>query len=617
MVSSKVFKITSAAVLLSSGPGVNATSSTTRRTAGREADHITIPMAPVFSPAPPAAPARSAATTRFDNTRLDGAGIARPVNMRTTATRSHGPTRSDRNTGIAGTFITSLATATTAHGRPIAGGHSPGLRGRGAAANAGAVDGAAGMLYDGVSQLMDEAGRRFQNLRRSFRSSTFGRNRNSNNRNTNTTNRNNNSNTARSVTVAPRTVNALWTVGEESEHSTSDSSDSNDSAGPEMTETTSEVSTVPSRISEIDTPLISGVQLRRDGGPVTDVNSGVTEKPQLQKRATAPELLLRRASGSLTNIFCRASSRSRVEPQTESGAAGTSSAAGESDSSSQIQKQGPRQFLRRRATAGDAESLSLEEKAKRTSDVQIAAFKLPKDKKADDEFFHQCMFCLSKFGDAAAKKAKKDKKNGLHSATNSGKSSIASTSDEEENDVCQRCPPMESLESLEDAGIDAATLSQTIEDAVSELNLEECDETEDPLEETEDDVSYDPTTITPCGHKFHTGCLQKHIEMQIRQKMEEEGVNPLSEAGGKKLCECPHPFCKKKLSKKWAKQNGFLSKIEEEMKVKDEERRQREALRFADQIRIERNGYRAYIASTATTVFVVVGTVIIIVCVLL
>jgi len=82
--------------------------------------------------------------------------------------------------------------------------------------------------------------------------------------------------------------------------------------------------------------------------------------------------------------------------------------------------------------------------------------------------------------------------------------------------------------------------------------------------------NFQPTIVTPCGHKFHIGCLRKDMMLKLKQKARKTGVDPLSttvesqgqqnnktaesqkESKEEPLMQCPHPFCKENLSKSWA-----------------------------------------------------------------
>jgi len=607
----KVFNIT--VVLLSSGPEISATSTSRRASSAvAEPDHIAIPIAPH-----PAVPTQ------------------RPAATNATATR-----------GTAAAYAREYAAA-----------------GHGASA-------APGMVYDGVSQLMEDFGsylsRRIQNMM-----NRTGNTRGATDSNQNATDSNRNSNVVIEINQNAR-PEAPAAVSPPSETA---------SAAPDDED---------SEESSEESPLAQ----------------------RFQKIASAPELLLRRcSSGSLSNIFCRRSSRSRVTPD---GAAGSSSAASSAAFATESNNQKPG-LLRRRATAGDAESLSLAESK------QQAAFKLPFGSFAkvtkpseQDEFFHQCMFCLCRFGDTTATQkndsvskdvhndsstkalndsatkvatnrmengtphnATNSMNNGTHSATNSVKNSSATSSgkssvytDEEEDEFCQKYPALAGAidalrisESL-DAQIQDLQLSSSSLDCVesaAELGHAQCRDDQEAVtdaagslfrvvanevaaeaaaeSEAEDmtskrtsrgvatimssrrSVSYEPTIITRCGHKFHVDCLKKHIRLQLRQKMQENGSNPLADTEEnnrqKFLIPCPHPFCNKKISKKWAKENGFLEQLEMEMTA-DENARQAELVARLVRVlerrrRFERCQTRLFITSWLFSAIAAASIVIIVV----
>jgi len=66
--------------------------------------------------------------------------------------------------------------------------------------------------------------------------------------------------------------------------------------------------------------------------------------------------------------------------------------------------------------------------------------------------------------------------------------------------------------------------------------------------------TFEPSIITPCGHRFHIECLRKDCELILKKKKKATTTQHNQEF----LMQCPHPFCHENISKSWALENGLF-----------------------------------------------------------
>jgi len=211
----------------------------------------------------------------------------------------------------------------------------------------------------------------------------------------------------------------------------------------------------------------------------------------------------------------------------------------------------------------------------------------------NDDFFHQCVYCLDMFEEEA------EQENNLNS-------------EENKDELCCPC-----VDGNEETQAESATFS--VNDIVSSIEKSNAQNSSEESSELQE-----PVIITPCGHRFHVECLQRDIEVKLRQKAERGDElfisQILSEEQSREnnkcpIMKCPHPFCSKELSKKWAKNNGFLNNIGFLQEVKDAAMKEAEAM--AEQNRRVHRRFRMQnrlilVASTVCTV-VLVGSVVVII----
>jgi len=99
---------------------------------------------------------------------------------------------------------------------------------------------------------------------------------------------------------------------------------------------------------------------------------------------------------------------------------------------------------------------------------------------------------------------------------------------------------------------------------------------------TESDTIFQPSIITPCGHKFHIECLKKDCDIVLKTKKKATTTRQSEESKEEPLTQCPHPFCQKNLSKSWALENGLIHTEAEDARNSTRDTRTIRRIEFED-----------------------------------